>query len=87
MLSRYVRRLCLSKREISKCGAHRCSTISDATLVEAVGKRSKIQVRRASLHDLFCISNGSSTRKFKGTFKGLRRRIYNDILRPLLTSF
>jgi len=57
MLSRYVRRLCLSKREISKCGAHRCSTISDATLVEVVGKRSKIQVRRASLHDLFCISN------------------------------
>ncbi|KAH0951108.1 hypothetical protein HN011_003324 [Eciton burchellii] len=43
MLSRYIRRLCLLKREISKCGARRCSTISDATLIEVVRKRSKIQ--------------------------------------------
>jgi len=57
MLLRYVRGLCLLEREISKCAARGCSTISDATLIEVIGKRSKIQVRRASLYDLFRISN------------------------------
>ncbi|EZA52086.1 putative asparaginyl-tRNA synthetase, mitochondrial [Ooceraea biroi] len=43
MLSRYVGRLCLLTRGVSKCGVHKCSTISDATLTEVVGKRTKIQ--------------------------------------------
>ncbi|XP_014476853.1 PREDICTED: probable asparagine--tRNA ligase, mitochondrial [Dinoponera quadriceps] len=43
MLSKYVRRVYPFKIDIVKCGVHKCSTISDVTSKEAVGKRMKVQ--------------------------------------------
>lgn len=57
MLSRYVGRLYAFKADIVKCGVHKCSTIIDATSREAVGKRTKVQVRRALYYETIYVPN------------------------------